>query len=636
MRKIINKFSFPGLLSRILNKQNINKILIVFIVGLTSRILVNCIYNVNVFTDYFNTISIIYYMLMSIFIVLIHEIITLFDINIIPYSTFNNIKINFINIKIFGGVKLKDLTVSSIRNLLKETSFDNKLPMTRNESNNFIINKRTISDNAFNSNFNSNIKNNSPNISNNVERSNSSVSSEHNYTDNRRNNRLNVNNRTNNGVDNNTVRSNESNNLNNPSSQSNWQGHRVYNDDVYINLDRVVSFVTNYNNSTVPRTPPPAPNPYSNLTTPSTSGPSENFDNNSPRRSTDSTYQSQPVDTSETTNNTNGYSNVDSSYRDSYRLQNTVYVPNSTQPAIPFRPAPVIAPVTASAQYYNGPILSEPYQNLPDANQFAVAATYTPINTDSNQVPVTRALINNPKPEQRYTTVNNVNWDRLRNQVEDNFDWAGYSDKEVVIPDKGIKGKLKVCFRYLDEKMHSADSIYVTYKDKSKRKFIWTLWESKSGNYESYKDFKESWDPKTSIFKEIKNRTRKDMRADIEAIIGVNRNTRGILGNTMQNRIEPLSNKTTTREVINLVRDNDPFNNHTSSVNDSARIHNNNATNSSNIGDSETRHKRKHSHSSSNDSSNDSSNHSSNHNHGHRHKRSHGHGKSRNYERRRK
>jgi len=160
-------------------------------------------------------------MLMSIFIVLIHEIITLFDINIIPYSTFNNIKINFINIKIFGGVKLKDLTVSSIRNLLKETSFDNKLPMTRNESNNFIINKRTISDNAFNSNFNSNIKNNSPNISNNVERSNSSVSSEHNYTDNRRNNRLNVNNRTNNGVDNNTVRSNESNNLNNPSSQSN-------------------------------------------------------------------------------------------------------------------------------------------------------------------------------------------------------------------------------------------------------------------------------------------------------------------------------------------------------------------------------------------------------------------------------
>src|SRR6266542_809393 len=215
MRKIINKFSFPGLLSRILNKQNINKILIVFIVGLTSRILVNWIYNVNVFTDYFNTISILYYMLMSIFIVLIHEIVTLFDINIIPYSTFNNIKINFTNIKVFGGVKLKDLTISSIRNILKETSFDNKLPMTPNEPNNS-INKRTISDNA----FNSNIKNNSPNI-NNVERSNSSVSSEHNYTDNRRNNRLNVNNRTNNGVSNNTVIYNESNNLTNPSSQSN-------------------------------------------------------------------------------------------------------------------------------------------------------------------------------------------------------------------------------------------------------------------------------------------------------------------------------------------------------------------------------------------------------------------------------
>ena len=379
---------------------------------------------------------------------------------------------------------------------------------------------------------------------------------------------------------------------------------------------------------------------------PSTTGPSDNFDNNSPRRSTDSTYQnnSQPVNTSETANNTNGYSNVDSSYRDSYRLQNTTYLPNSyasnsyapnpTQPAIP--PIPVSpAPVQDS----NGPISSQPYQNLPDAYQFAAAAaTYVPTNTDSSQVPITKALINNPRPAQSYPASINTTWESYRNQVEDNFHSRGHSskivvpeeivipDKEIVISDKGIKGKLKVCFRYLDEKMHSADSIYVTFKDKSKRKFIWTLWESKSGNYESYKDFKDSWDPDTSIWSEIKNRTRKDMRADIEAIIGVNRNTRGTLGNTMQNRIEPI---TTTREVRNLVRDNDPFNNHTSSANDSTRIRNNNATNSSSTGDPETRHKRKHSHSSSN------SNHSSNHNHGHRHKRSHGH-RSHSHERRRK
>jgi hypothetical protein len=65
--------------------------------------------------------------------------------------------------------------------------------------------------------------------------------------------------------------------------------------------------------------------------------------------------------------------------------------------------------VPAPAQDINGPISSQPYQNLPDVNQFAVAATYAPINTDSNQVPITRALINNPRLAQSYTTSSNVN-----------------------------------------------------------------------------------------------------------------------------------------------------------------------------------------------------------------------------------
>jgi hypothetical protein len=69
---------------------------------------------------------------------------------------------------------------------------------------------------------------------------------------------------------------------------------------------------------------------------------------------------------------------------------------------------PITAPEPASAQDSNGPILSQRYQNLPDANQFAVAATYAPSNTDSNQVPTTRALINNARPRQTYTSVNGI------------------------------------------------------------------------------------------------------------------------------------------------------------------------------------------------------------------------------------
>jgi hypothetical protein len=135
MRKIINKFSFSGLLTRILNKPNLNKILIVFIIGLSSRILVNYIYNVNVFIDYFNKVSIIYYVLMSMFIVAIHEVVSYFDINIIPSYVFDSMKkVISINGKVFSNVKLKDFSISSIRKLLKETSFNNfnaKLPMTQ-------------------------------------------------------------------------------------------------------------------------------------------------------------------------------------------------------------------------------------------------------------------------------------------------------------------------------------------------------------------------------------------------------------------------------------------------------------------------------------------------------------------------
>ena len=78
MINLKNKFSFPGLLSRIFNKPNLNKILIVFVIGLISRIFINYIYNINVFIDYFNKVSIIYYILMFMFIVLIHEIVIYF------------------------------------------------------------------------------------------------------------------------------------------------------------------------------------------------------------------------------------------------------------------------------------------------------------------------------------------------------------------------------------------------------------------------------------------------------------------------------------------------------------------------------------------------------------------------------
>jgi hypothetical protein len=94
----------PILLGRIFTKSNLNKIIIIFIAGFISRVLIVYFYNVNVFFEYLNIISILYYSFMSFFIVIVHEVINYFEFNIIPafiielYSIFVNVIKNILNI----------------------------------------------------------------------------------------------------------------------------------------------------------------------------------------------------------------------------------------------------------------------------------------------------------------------------------------------------------------------------------------------------------------------------------------------------------------------------------------------------------------------------------------------------------
>jgi hypothetical protein len=69
------------LLCKIFTKSRISKILIIFIVGFTSRIFVNYMYNINIFLDFISYISLIYYFIFSMFIVLVHEVIDCLDVS---------------------------------------------------------------------------------------------------------------------------------------------------------------------------------------------------------------------------------------------------------------------------------------------------------------------------------------------------------------------------------------------------------------------------------------------------------------------------------------------------------------------------------------------------------------------------
>src|SRR5690349_15430716 len=120
-----NILYFNNLLSRVFNKSNFNKFLIIFIVGFVSRILVAYFYSVNVYIDYLSPISIFYYVYLSAFIILVHELVDYYGFNIIP-SFINVIYKYIINIVVFlikmlismnkriFLYKLEDIKISSI------------------------------------------------------------------------------------------------------------------------------------------------------------------------------------------------------------------------------------------------------------------------------------------------------------------------------------------------------------------------------------------------------------------------------------------------------------------------------------------------------------------------------------------
>jgi hypothetical protein len=68
----------------IFNRVNFSKVLVIFVVGFVSRVLVNNFWNVNVFVDYLNSISLGYYSFMAIFLVLVHELFSYIDLKLLP------------------------------------------------------------------------------------------------------------------------------------------------------------------------------------------------------------------------------------------------------------------------------------------------------------------------------------------------------------------------------------------------------------------------------------------------------------------------------------------------------------------------------------------------------------------------
>ena len=82
-------------MNRFLSRLNLTKVFVIFLVGFVSRVGINYYWGINVFMDYLNSISMGYYSIMAIFVVMVNELFSNIDIknisfkNIISWEVFN-------------------------------------------------------------------------------------------------------------------------------------------------------------------------------------------------------------------------------------------------------------------------------------------------------------------------------------------------------------------------------------------------------------------------------------------------------------------------------------------------------------------------------------------------------------------
>ncbi len=128
----------------------------------------------------------------------------------------------------------------------------------------------------------------------------------------------------------------------------------------------------------------------------------------------------------------------------------------------------------------------------------------------------------------------------------------GYSSKEVVIARKGLFGKIRLGFESFGSDIKS---IYVKYDGITRRKLLWTLWEGGTEKYNSYEEFKNSWDPNTKVWKKIRTEIKMSLKQEVENFLDHMRPFDGVLDSS--NRTKYMNHRNTTNKNIGLSNSND-------------------------------------------------------------------------------
>lgn len=596
-----NKYNlFSSLISKVFNKSNLNKAIIIFIIGFISRIIVNNIYGVNVYVEFLNIVSFIYYMFFSLLIVFVHELVTYFDINIIPsfilnsyafvVKLFNNLfrfirlTYPYVNIISIKNISLADLKLSSLKNTFN-LLFRNRMYMSVSDTD---YSKSSVSDKnnvklpelpmVFNKGDNT-YNNYRPNTSNHTNGSNSnndvgySPSMYSNNTNGRPNTRY---------YD--TTAQNTQTRYTDLFTLPNVAYNPNLNNNPIPNTNPNSSTNTDPNNIRMSELPPLMNRSYSGMTNESNS----DLEMRSPDNNSTSNISSQSVPFAY-------YPNV-ISYTPRYGTRPIFSQPNyavNYRPIMPETPRlenlstpSTMTPLFSPSNYFTARglnINTTPSTTRPAESSFSnniernrsteEAYNYRPVTpiqytrSLSNWgaetiVPNTPDLISSKQaiespttshPALRNQRLSNVQNVQTQDSLENNpmrvpeiqQDMPVYTTKSFHIEKKGMIGKLKLKFHMLESKISSRmdkiEMVCLKYENIGKRKVMWKFFEKDTGRYNSYEDFKRNWDPSRDLWNEIKAFTKTDLKNEILDLIGI-RTGPGTIQSEMRRELEDLVN----------------------------------------------------------------------------------------------
>lgn len=451
------------------NKYNITKIIIIFVFGFISRLVINYYFEINVFVDMFNYISFLYYLSFSTFVVFVHEYFNIYNISIVPdlfsisKNSFNFIKNNF-NL---SKINWKELNFTNVINTFLERVFNNfKLPLNVDstvENINKSSNKLSIDDAL---NFQHKNRQSGTNDSTSKSKSIQKVSKT----------TLSL------GLKDTDMYHNSKNRGKGLNPIQEWYKHNI-------NPASSKSLVSPTNN------PKPALNsndfyfvPGSVVNTP----------------------------------NTNVYS--DSVYSD--QVPNTPRMGNLSTPSDLSNLTPLFNDVERFVGEFDH---NDP--NIAPTNTVGDWPIAVSINSENNSVVQEDLRSSSYTNDTNHGTVGSkstsINWEDRRIEVHRrrllHAAWEEHQliTHEVELKDKS-KGKFKLGFKLLDNSLDKLGRVYVKYHDMGKRKLFWNLWERDRGNYGSYPEFKAEFDPKTNIWKEIWKATKTDVSKEVNGLIRSN------------------------------------------------------------------------------------------------------------------